>query len=428
MTGCRELTKIIRSIRYLLRVDGVKERFFVYRKKVKNFLLYCGADKNSYNSVRQMLWVRNIRAMRITAFLSGGIGAVFFAVNLITGSSVLIPYLFLLCGSAVTLTLLYLLGAKKNTKEIWRLILCYAHIILIGIYAGILSTQPSNYAVPATSIIVFIALLPLTIDDRPVRMYSLMIGETAAYLAVSFFLKSPEAFKLDVLNGATFSIIGMVLYGVICTRNVREIYQSLRVEKIQQSVILSLAEVVEERDESTGNHIQRTESYVEMLLNMMRSRPEYSDLSNDYVKNVILAAPMHDIGKIRIPDAILNKPGKLTEEEYEIIKKHSGYGADIILKTISNIEEKDYCDIAYNIAKYHHERFDGTGYPDGLKGEEIPLEARIMAIADVYDALVSERVYKGPFSKEEARRIIEEGSGTQFDSRLVSLFLEGIGK
>ncbi|MBO4501599.1 MAG: HD domain-containing protein [Clostridia bacterium] len=392
-------------------------------KSVKNFLLFGGTDKENYDSVRDMLWERNVNSIKITALLSGGIGAVFLIMNLIIGSSVLVPYAFLLCGSALTTVILRFVRAKGNTNELLRMTVCYAHIILVGVYAGILSTQPSNYATPATSVIVFIALLPLTIDDRPLRMFSVMLGETAAYLTVSYFLKSPQAFSLDVLNAATFCVVGMVLYGVICVRNVREIYQSQRVEKIQRSIISSLAAVVEERDESTGNHILRTEDYVERLLRKMRAGG-FEGLTKDYCNNVVLAAPMHDIGKIKISDTILNKPGRLTPEEYEIIKMHSVFGGDIIRRTISEIEEKEYCEIAYNIARHHHERYDGTGYPDGLKGEAIPLEARIMALADVYDALVSERVYKKAFPKEEAVRIIREGAGTQFDPRLVPLFLE----
>ena len=162
------------------------------------------------------------------------------------------------------------------------------------------------------------------------------------------------------------------------------------------------------------------------MLEKLTECDNYSHLSEDYIRNVMLAAPMHDIGKIKIPDSILNKPGKLTAEEFEIMKKHAAYGGDIIKKTITNVEEKAYCDVAYNIARYHHERYDGKGYPDGLKGTDIPLEARIMALADVYDALVSKRVYKDAFPKEKAIQIIEEGSGTQFDPALVPIFLDCI--
>ncbi|MDO4845198.1 MAG: HD domain-containing protein [Oscillospiraceae bacterium] len=392
--------------------------------RAKGFLRHCGIGKEDFDAIRPLLWDRNVKAIRITALLSGGIGAVFLALNLLMRSGRWIPYVFLLLGSALTLFLLAWMGKKERVREIWRILVCYAHIILVCIYAGILSTQQSNYSVPATSTIVFIALLPLCIDDRPIRMFAVMLCETAGYLTVSYYLKAPGAFSLDLMNGLTFCVVGMVLYGIICARNVREIHQSARVERIQRSIISSLAAVVEERDESTGDHIQRTERHVERLLRRMKKRAKYADLTKEYCANVVLAAPMHDIGKIRIPDAILNKPGRLTPEEYEIMKTHSAFGGEIVKKTMANVEEQAYCDVAYNIARYHHERYDGTGYPDGLKGEQIPLEARIMALADVYDALVSERVYKAPYPKEKAKRIIQEGSGMQFDPALVPIFLE----
>ena len=395
-------------------------------KRISVFLRYCGIDQADFNLVRPLLWERNILSLRITALLSGGIGLIFLAVNLARRSDVLFPYLFLLCGSGLIFLLLQLVR-RKNSEELWHILICYTEMIFVCAYAGLLSIQPSNYDTPATSVIVFIALLPLSIDDRPVRMYAVMLCETLVYLVLSFFLKSAHAFSLDLMNSVTFCLVGMVLYGIICARNVREIHQSLRVERIQQSIISSLAAVVEERDENTGDHIQRTEHYVEMLLQRMRRQARYYGLTDNYCSNVILAAPMHDIGKIRIPDAILNKPGKLTEEEFEIMKLHAGYGGDIIRKTMSDVEEKEYCDIAYNIARHHHERFDGKGYPDGLAGEEIPLEARVMALADVYDALVSDRVYKKALSGEVAKKIIMEGSGTQFDPELVPLFLECVG-
>ena len=127
-----------------------------------------------------------------------------------------------------------------------------------------------------------------------------------------------------------------------------------------------------------------------------------------------------------VSDSILNKPGKLTPEEYDIMKKHSEYGAQVIQNSMKNVDDDTYINVAINIAKYHHERYDGTGYPEGLKGEQIPLEARIMSLADVYDALISKRPYKEAFSKEKAMQIIKEGMGTQFDPELTPIFLEVI--
>jgi HD-GYP domain-containing protein (c-di-GMP phosphodiesterase class II) len=392
--------------------------------RILSFLVYCTLSKEEYEMIRPMIWKRNMRILTVTSLLAAVMGGSFLIVNLLTHATVWKPYAFLLCSSMVIFLLQRLLKERERPSP--DLILCYAEMLFICLYAGILSTQESNYAIPATSIIVFISILPLTIDDRPVRMYAVMLTEAAAYLIVSHFYKAPSAFSLDVLNVATFCVVGMILYAVICIRNVREIYQSMRVENIQQAVITSLATVVEERDENTGGHITRTEQYVSAIIDRMKRQEKYSDIPEKFYHNVILAAPLHDVGKIRIPDSILNKPGRLTEEEFEIMKKHAAYGAEIIQKTFPDVEEEEYYTVARNIARYHHERFDGKGYPEGLKGEEIPIEARIMSLADVYDALISERVYKKAFSKEKARAIIEEGSGTQFDPDLTALFLRCI--
>lgn len=392
--------------------------------RILSFLVYCTLSKEEYEMIRPMIWKRNMRILTVTSLLAAVMGGSFLIVNLLTHATVWKPYAFLLCSSMVIFLLQRLLKERERPSP--DLILCYAEMLFICLYASILSTQESNYAIPATSIIVFISILPLTIDDRPVRMYAVMLTEAAAYLIVSHFYKAPSAFSLDVLNVATFCVVGMILYAVICIRNVREIYQSMRVENIQQAVITSLATVVEERDENTGGHITRTEQYVSAIIDRMKRQEKYSDIPEKFYHNVILAAPLHDVGKIRIPDSILNKPGRLTEEEFEIMKKHAAYGAEIIQKTFPDVEEEEYYTVARNIARYHHERFDGKGYPEGLKGEEIPIEARIMSLADVYDALISERVYKKAFSKEKARAIIEEGSGTQYDPDLTALFLRCI--
>ncbi|MBR6917701.1 MAG: HD domain-containing protein [Clostridia bacterium] len=350
-------------------------------------MLYCGIEKDDYRDIRAMIWERNRSILKATSLSSAILGIIFLIINTLTYSSVLLPYLFLASGSAVISAFVWLMPATKKEKVCFNL--CYLQMLLVSVYAAILSTQPSNYSIPATSIVVFVAIMPL-----------------------------------DVINLITFSFVGMVFYGVICTRNVREIYQKSKVEKIQREIVSSLAAVVEERDEMTGSHIQRTEEYVTALIYRMKETDKYSGLSPEYCQNVILAAKMHDIGKIKIPDVILNKPGRLTEEEYEVMKKHAEYGSDIITRIMGKVEEKEYCDIACNIAKYHHERYDGKGYPSGISGDDIPLEARIMALADVYDALVSERVYKKALTKEEAQKIIYEGAGTQFDPDLARMFLE----
>ena len=182
---------------------------------------------------------------------------------------------------------------------------------------------------------------------------------------------------------------------------------------MHDKLILGMATMVESRDNSTGGHIRRTSSVVNLLVQQMKNLPE------DFKKNLIKAAPMHDIGKITIDDAILRKPGRITDEEFEKMKAHTSEGARIIHEILKDTDDDDFKVIAENVAHYHHEKWDGSGYPSGLKGDSIPLEARIMAIADVYDAL---RVYKESYSFEKVNEIILEEMGTQFDPELMEMY------
>ncbi len=190
-----------------------------------------------------------------------------------------------------------------------------------------------------------------------------------------------------------------------------------RIVAMHDRFILGMAAMVESRDNSTGGHIRRTSEVVRILIEMIQEDGAL-ELSDEFCRNIIKAAPMHDLGKIAVDDAILRKPGRFTPEEFEKMKAHAAEGARIVHEILQDTEDEAFRVIAENVAHYHHERMDGSGYPEGLKGEEIPLEARIMAVADVYDALVSKRVYKERFSFEKADQIILEGMGTQFDARL----------
>ncbi|MBO4540489.1 MAG: HD domain-containing protein, partial [Bacilli bacterium] len=186
---------------------------------------------------------------------------------------------------------------------------------------------------------------------------------------------------------------------------------------MQNRLVLGMATMVEGRDNSTGGHIKRTSDGVRILLETMQEEG-FPDLDPLFVSNLIKAAPMHDLGKIAVPDQILRKPGRFTPEEFAIMKTHAPEGARILTQILDGSDDADFQKLAINVAHYHHERYDGSGYPEGLKGEEIPFEARIMAIADVYDALVSKRVYKESMSFKEANRIMSEGMGSQFDPSL----------
>lgn len=186
-----------------------------------------------------------------------------------------------------------------------------------------------------------------------------------------------------------------------------------------------MVNLIEIRDLSTGTHVKNTKNYVEMIVDRLIERGEFTDtLSYAYLQQIGKAAPLHDVGKIQISDVILRKPGKLTLEEFEAMKKHTVYGKNIIWDIMGELEDEDYLHMAEDIALCHHERWDGTGYPNGLKGEEIPLSARIMAVADVFDALYSERCYKPALRPiESVLEIIREGRGTQFDPIVTDAFL-----
>ena len=199
--------------------------------------------------------------------------------------------------------------------------------------------------------------------------------------------------------------------------------KTAHIVEMHDKLILGMAAMVESRDNSTGGHIKRTSEGVKLLTDEMK-KDRFKDLSDEFYKKLIKAAPMHDLGKIAVDDAILRKPGRFTDEEFAIMKTHAAEGAKIVHQILEGTEDIQFHTIAENVAHFHHERWDGSGYPDGLKGEEIPLEARIMAIADVYDALVSKRVYKEKMSFEQADKIIMEGMGNQFDKSLEPYYIK----
>ena len=200
-----------------------------------------------------------------------------------------------------------------------------------------------------------------------------------------------------------------------------------QIARLQNGLILVLADLVESRDKCTGNHVRNTAAYTKLIMEKMRDTGKHVDeLTNRYQYEVESGAPLHDVGKIQIPDALLNKPGKLTDEEFAEMKCHTLRGTEIIDRAIGMVSDDstDYLKEARNLTLYHHERWDGKGYPKGLKGEEIPLSARIMAVADVFDALVARRSYKEGIPFDTAIDIIRKESGTHFDPEVVEAFLQ----
>lgn len=203
-------------------------------------------------------------------------------------------------------------------------------------------------------------------------------------------------------------------------------HKSEQLTKLQNGLIMVLADMVESRDQCTGDHVFKTAAYTEIILCQMLKEGIYSDqLTEEYIAEVVNSAPLHDVGKVTVSDVILNKPGRLTDEEFRIMQSHTVEGGKIIDKAMAIVDEdSDYLTEAKNLALYHHEKWNGKGYPTGLKGEEIPLSARVMAVADVFDALVSRRSYKEPFTIEKALSIIREDAGTHFDPLVAQAFLD----
>ncbi|GHV66937.1 response regulator [Spirochaetia bacterium] len=201
--------------------------------------------------------------------------------------------------------------------------------------------------------------------------------------------------------------------------------KTIQLSSLHNAILNTVADLVESRDSATGGHINRTQKYMELLSNGMISRGIYRDETSTWdLESVVSSAQLHDTGKISISDAILNKPGKLSPEEFEIMKTHVPAGVQAIRRIEKTTGERSFLKHARLIAGSHHEKWDGSGYPAGISGKDIPLEGRLMAIADVYDALVSARPYKRPMSTDEARKIILEGKGTHFDPALVEMFSE----
>ena len=218
-----------------------------------------------------------------------------------------------------------------------------------------------------------------------------------------------------------------VFYNDLVTQDMNRLLldNQVKINKMQVQITSGLANLIESRDTETGEHVARTSAYVKLLAEQCKEEGVYSDILTDhYIELLHTLAPMHDVGKILVSDKILCKPGKLTPEEFEEMKKHASMGGTVVRQVLNDVADEEYVNFACDIATYHHERWDGSGYPKGLKGEEIPLSARIMAVADVFDALVSKRCYKKAVPLDEAFKIMEEESGTHFDPKLIEVFLK----
>ena len=319
----------------------------------------------------------------------------------------------------------------------------------------------SAFAFSAALIVVFPLVIALTYYHKKIGIYGMLcsgvcvvpawfLSGKLSYIPVNFahtmiYGYDPENLDASAtvyttlvqVNGKDSLLFSLLLYYVlpnciilllmyfvirriIKIRFQRKAENEQKIFDLKNQVLTAMSDIVENRDTSTGGHVKRTTDVVSILVQNLDV--SVKDKGERYKEYVIKAAATHDLGKIAIDDSILKKPGKLTQEEFEQIKIHPVKSEELINQVLGPIEDEDFMEIARNLAKYHHERYDGKGYPEGLSKEDIPLEARIMAIADVYDALVSKRCYKAPMSHEDACNIIRESMGTQFDPNLLSTF------
>lgn len=346
----------------------------------------------------------------------------------ISSQSFLLPTLMVVILDAVLLTMLHFKVSSQIIK--------YYCLIEIEVVIGLMSTNAQlgiyiTYVIaPVMSCIYF---------DKTLTRRISFFGYFMMIIGLVFRANSVVTYELTTMSSLTWLIsytvrftteyllIVLICYSIaVRARKILEdvFMRKQTIDYMQQQMIFSFANIIESRDDITGQHVKRTSAYVRLIAEELKYSGLYSDeLNNATLEYICLAAPIHDIGKLRIPDSILCKPGGLTDAEYNIIKSHTVRGREIIDNTMSNIENKDFLKIAKDVAYYHHERWDGTGYPTGISGRDIPLCARIMSVADVFDALVSRRSYKDSYSLDDAFNELIKSSGKQFEPLIVDIFV-----
>ncbi len=320
---------------------------------------------------------------------------------------------------------------KLNSKEIS----IRSGIILLLSYILAAATAFVVYYAGGTSkVYTNLMYIPITIAASTNGKRHGIIHATAGGLLLGPFM--PLDVEKGIMQDPINWIVRVAMYVIIAyvigffadhyrqeLMNVRK--RDSEIFEAHMATIYSLVKLAESRDYNTGEHVVRVAELCRLLAGKLRNREKYKNYINDsFIEYIFKAAPLHDIGKVGIPDSILLKPGKLTPEEFEIMKTHTVIGEETLLEVKRRYSGYKFLEMAVNIARHHHERWDGTGYPDGLTGEDIPLSARIMAVADTYDALRSKRVYKDALSHRESLEVIKQESGTHFDPEIVEVLLE----
>ncbi len=412
---------------------------------LKNELLYAGLSKEEFLQVRESVGERNRRAVIAWSSIAGlfWFASLFIFYNVPEYDKGRIVFI-----CSFIYSLIAFISAVFLIKRFRRLLFPTMYflqlsVLLTGIALAVIQPDKRTATMIAVAMIV-----PTFFTDSTVASVFIEAIAVIVYIIVGKHYINPDVFSWGLETMLMFSVAGIISgHTINKARFERFVYadsakkladiekkyneelekdvaaKTKKIVELHDKLIIGMATMVEGRDNSTGGHIRRTSTGVRILTETMRENGSL-DLTDSFCEKIIKAAPMHDLGKIAVDDAILRKPGRFTAEEYEVMKTHAAEGARIVHDILADTDDTEFQSIAENVAHYHHERFDGSGYPDKLKGDAIPLEARLMAIADVYDALVSKRVYKENFSFEKANQIILEGMGTQFDPSLKKYYEE----
>lgn len=375
---------------------------------------------------------------KIISILTCTFGLLYHLVFLFIFKYLGVDQMFLFNVLSVSIFALSLMWVCKNNTIVIPYVVCTFEVIIHQILAEhyIGADSSFRFFILIMGILPFLVLYDKFIFSLAVAVFTsccFSFLQITSYKVSGIYQISKEIISIIKITNISLSILIIFFVITLFTYLMNKFEfqledkvsdQSAKIISLQNNTIISLSNLVENRDSDTGDHIIRTSSYIKVLAKKVMDQGLFEkELNEDFIALLEKAAPMHDIGKIVVPDSILKKPGKLTPEEFEIMKRHTTEGSRIVHDVLGSGEDKKYIKMAADVAHYHHEKWDGSGYPDGLKGEQIPLSARFMAIADVFDALVSPRVYKEPIPINDAFNIIKEGIGSHFDPQLANCFL-----
>ncbi len=385
---------------------------------------------------KEMLTENEVQANRIVAGVMRITFLIFTLIYLLNVCGVFIVNKILMTQAYVFSAILLLLPtvlicAGQTEKKYVKYIDVMASVLFVWVLC-----------VTLTYHVVVIYAYPIAIASLYFSRKLNVISAILTVLAVS--VGQYIAYHLDTLQDDNFTdYYYMLVYGILpralilvaiaaiftmlCERTKQLLNKLIgavhELSRYHEEMVMGFAILVENKDGSTGGHIKRTSMYVKLLAEeLMRLNYSSDILDKTYADNLCKAAPMHDIGKISVPDVILQKPGKLTDDEYATMKLHAERGGEIIRETFGHLQDKEYTQMAYEVARFHHEKWNGKGYPEGLRAEDIPLGARIMAIADVFDAISMKRCYRDAMPLEQCFDIIQNGKGTDFDPVIVDAF------